>query len=227
MPSMTWHILDARAVWIKEFAAALARQAPVRAWSARVSWLGFAERWPATMTPGLPIATRRFPLQRGFARLPMPLQTLVARRMVQRIGDADDEPGESVLVLSTPHYAAVARRWPGPSVYYSTDMFRFCYADQRATEHYERRICAAVELVCPNSERIACYMREELGVPADKIVVIPNATREENVLAACATSPGSLPDDIADLPRPVAGIIGNMGDNTDWLLLEEAIARTP
>jgi glycosyltransferase involved in cell wall biosynthesis len=35
-----------------------------------------------------------------------------------------------------------------------------------------------------------------------------------------------LPADIADLRRPVAGVIGNLGENTDWELIEEAVNST-
>ena len=34
------------------------------------------------------------------------------------------------------------------------------------------------------------------------------------------------PAEMKDLCRPVAGILGNLADNTDWLLLEEVIERT-
>ena len=37
---MIWHVLDVRAIWIKEFAAALAAQVPTMAWCARISAVG-------------------------------------------------------------------------------------------------------------------------------------------------------------------------------------------
>ena len=38
---------------------------------------------------------------------------------------------------------------------------------------------------------------------------------------------GLLPADIADLPRPVAGVIGNLSANIDWTLQREIVERTP
>jgi glycosyltransferase involved in cell wall biosynthesis len=36
-----------------------------------------------------------------------------------------------------------------------------------------------------------------------------------------------LPEELADLPRPVVGVIGNLAYNMDWLLLRDAVSRTP
>ena len=39
--------------------------------------------------------------------------------------------------------------------------------------------------------------------------------------------PAALPADVAHLRRPVAGVIGNLGGNTDWLLLEKLLPLVP
>jgi len=91
----------------------------------------------------------------------------------------------------------------------------------------EREMCQRASLVCPNSHRIADHLVRECGCAPAKILVLPNAVRRSNILASPAGSPSDLPADGADLPRPVAGIIGNMGTNVNWVLLEELAAATP
>ena len=53
------------------------------------------------------------------------------------------------------------------------------------------------------------------------------ATRESNVFPKPPGHPADLPTDVADLPRPIIGIIGNLARNTDWLLLRQAIGQLP
>jgi glycosyltransferase involved in cell wall biosynthesis len=220
-----WHFLDGRCVWVREVAAVASRVSPVRIWLPRLSWAGRlrtheAELW---LEPGVP--AREFPLQRGFARWPLARLVHESARIARRLQTADPEP-RAVLVLCSPHYCDVARAWPGPRIYYATDMFRFCGDSRPAVERMERIMCRGVDLVCPNSRRIADHMVEALGVPRDKILVVPNAARAANLLQEAPSGPHPLPADVSDLPRPVAGVIGNLSSNTDWVLLEEAIART-
>ncbi len=79
----------------------------------------------------------------------------------------------------------------------------------------------------PNSRRIAEYLARERGCDPGKVRVIPNAVRESNILPASADGASELPDDCKTLPRPVAGVIGNMGSNVNWPLLEAVVAATP
>ena len=46
----------------------------------------------------------------------------VLRRLRRVCAERGVTPGASALVCSTPFYAPVAERWPGPVVYYVTDM---------------------------------------------------------------------------------------------------------
>ena len=91
--------------------------------------------------------------------------------------------------------------------------------------HLDRRMCKVAETVCPNSERIASYLREEAGCSSKKISVIPNATRAENVFEKPPGGSAEPPLDMTDLPRPIIGIIGNLAANMDWLLLSQAVKQ--
>ncbi|PYP89343.1 MAG: hypothetical protein DMF61_03800 [Blastocatellia bacterium AA13] len=221
------HVLDVRAIWLKEFASALARITPTLGWIPEISAVGALhsrERSDSLADPKLNI--RRFPLQRGFARAPVSAALRPASKINRRLAAQSQEPSRAVLVCSSPHYADVAREWPGPSVYYVTDLFA-AYGEKPARiEALDRRMCAAADLVCPNSKRIAEYLIS-IGCSETKIVVIPNATRAENVSDSPILSPDPLPEGAADLPRPVAGVIGNLAENIDWVLMSEVIGRTP
>jgi glycosyltransferase involved in cell wall biosynthesis len=70
-------------------------------------------------------------------------------------------------------------------------------------------------------------MIRDAGCDEGKIEIVPNATRASNVLRQPPGNPEALPDDVAEMPRPIAGVIGNLAANMDWELLADAIARTP
>ena len=225
---MLWHVLDVRAVWVKEFAAALDRQVPTLGWLpdiGSVAMFRHRERDEILLDPLLRV--RHFPLQRGFARRPLAWlareASRITRRLLRHSGGADS----SVLVCCAPHYAGVVARWTGPSVYYVTDLFVACGEASERIRCLDRRMCEVADIVCPNSRRIASYLVAEANCAEAKIVVIPNATRGSNVLRASLLSPQEVPGDVVSLPRPIAGVIGNLAANMDWELLEWVAGRTP
>lgn len=174
------------------------------------------------------LLVRYFPLQRGFAKFPFRVIAREAERISRRILKRTERPADSVLICTSPHYAPVAERWPGRVVYYVTDLF-VAYGDNPAfVTALDRRLCQAAHLVCPNSERVAEYLLQQAGCDAEKVSIIPNATRKANVLITPSSRPTfEAPGDVCDLSKPAAGVIGNLAGNTDWLMLEEVIARTP
>src|SRR5581483_6491035 len=80
-------------------------------------------------------------------------------------------------------------------------------------------------LVCPNSRYTSEYLQKTAGVDRNRILVVPNATRASNVLPAPLYRPDELPADLADLPRPVVVVIGNLAYNLDWHFLRETVNR--
>ena len=225
---MNWHVVDVRATWLQEFTRALAKQVPVTAWMPQISWLG-RTRTHETVTEVYGLPARVFPLQRGFSKPPINRIAGEGVRMARRLALQSDDPAATVLLITFPQYADLAREWPGPVVYYATDMFRFWdpARDQKHVERVEREACQIADLVCPNSRRIAEYMHTELGVPKGKIAICPSAVRTENLLPSCPECPATLPAAIKDLPRPIAGVVGNLAANLDWELLATTIERTP
>lgn len=222
-------LLSLGSPWLAEFARALAGQLNLTVYSPVVSWVGCvrkAER--LARLPGCETLVRCFPIQRGYFSKTLTRFVGEDTRILRRLESGCPRPGAVPLVLSLPHYARVAERWTGPVIYYATDLFR-CYAnwDHEYIRSLESKLCRRAELVCPNSHRIAAMFTQDYGCDASKIHVIPNGVRSENLLANPSIKAATMPRDTADLERPVAGVIGNLGANTDWVMVEEAVKRTP
>jgi hypothetical protein len=226
---VTWHILDARSVWIKEFSAALAKRVPVLGWVPQMSWTGAFSRWEKyeeLKNPDLPV--RHFLLQRGYSQAPISWIARPQVTLMRHLLNHSENPSTDTLVCTTPFYAPVAERWPGPVVYYLTDLTKgYAGANPDLVVRMDLRMCRVADLVCPNSQRIANYLKHEAKCSPDKIVVVPNATRAMNVYPACPVGPGALPADLQGLPRPLAGVIGNLAQNMDWLLLKQTFHQNP
>src|SRR5207237_10775967 len=104
-------------------------------------------------------------------------------RHVARLMRARDDSLQSVLISCLPHYASVTEKWPGQVIHYATDLFVAYWDNARLINELEERSCAAADLVCPNSRRVAEQLMREAHCDPAKIQIIPNATRQQNVLA--------------------------------------------
>ncbi len=224
-----WQVLDVGSIWMREFASALAVQVPTVAWEPTISNFGHFESWLRSETSdNPPLTIRHFPLQRGYARSPLIWLAPFQNKLLKTLITATSSPRQTPLICSTPFYAPLAERWPGPVVYYSTDLtFAYHGLDSAQVNKLDARMCKIAAAVCPNSRRIADYFVSQAQCPLAKITIIPNATRESNVAPAPLLHPGSLPPECRDLPRPIAGVIGNLAGNMDWLFIAESIRLTP
>ncbi len=223
-----FHVLDCRAIWVKEFASALAKIAPTLGWVPSMSLVGvFRNHEHDVMSIDPLLRLRRFPLQRGFARPLIRASSRPEVALERRLSFQSADAARCPLICSSPHYAGVAARWPGPVVYYVTDFFA-AYGEKPARIlSLDRQMSETADLVFPNSRRIADYLIYKAGFDRRKVFVIPNATRAANVMAAPALTPSTPPADASDMERPIAGVIGNLAANLDWKLLVEVIKGTP
>jgi glycosyltransferase involved in cell wall biosynthesis len=224
-----WHVLDCSAAWMKEFVSALSGQVETLGWAPERRWFGWFERWHRVEdVSDPPMRLCRYPLQRGYHLRAFGGYAPIRRALLPRLLAFSPDPAGATLVCTSPYHYPVAEAWKGPKIYYTTDMLcEYPGIDRSEIVRAERTIAGLADVVCANSQRNADYLVGEAGCPPGKVVVTPNATRESNILPEPAWLPGDLPSDAAGLPRPVAGIIGNMAGNVDWLLLQDAIAATP
>jgi glycosyltransferase involved in cell wall biosynthesis len=224
----SWSVLDTASTWMREFTSALGKTVPTIGWIPEFSWFGLLQhsyRKEAITEP--PLNAIRFPLQRGYAKAPMrwfkPLSGRVVATMINHFPNVSN----CALVCTAPFYAPVAEKWPGPVVYYSTDLTaEYDGVDREQVRRLDAELCARAAVVCPNSRRISDYLVKEAACGRSKITVIPNATRAANIRQHVVETPDECPSDLADLPRPIAGVIGNLAGNMDWVLLREAIRQT-
>jgi hypothetical protein len=225
---MLWHILDTDSIWLREFACALRANVPTRNWCPEIRNFGWLENWEKIERFSDPqIEMTRFPLQRGYARTPIGQMLPFGKDVVARLKRASSTPKFETLVCTAPFYAPVAERWPGKIVYYLTDLTKE-YAGMNAHQivRLDRRMCRVASAVCPNSSRIARYLENEAGCDPAKLTVIPNATRQQNIMDRPLMKPAAPPNDIADLQPPFLGIIGNLAGNMDWCLIQDAVEKT-
>lgn len=223
-----WQLLDARAIWVKELAAALAKQVKLLNWVPDITSTGYwqtDEQDEVIAHP--PMTLRHFPLQRGFARWPIRSILHEGKRIAARCRKYTSNESDSVLLCASPQYAMVANEWRGPVIYYMSDLYYAWGDDPSYVNYHDKLMCQRADLVCPVSERGKAYLIEKAHCLAEKIVISPMATRQANVLPAPLLQPTPLPAAIADLPRPIIGIIGNLARNTDWLFLRDAVSGLP
>jgi glycosyltransferase involved in cell wall biosynthesis len=223
------HFLDALSIWGKEFASALASRVPVIAWIPQLRWTAALQVWEHDCyIEDPPLRARFFPIQRGYRRWAVGWLSRTPDRLCAHLLRASAGYASPVLILTSPYYARLAAIWAGPVIYYVTDLLtKYGGFYEPQIRRLDKQMCRAASLVCPNSTRIANYLRDSTKCPAAKIVVVPNATRKQNLLPRVPIGPDMLPPDLADLPRPVAGVVGNLAGNMDWELLEQVVDSTP
>ena len=230
-----WHLLQVSDVLDTELASALVETVPVLAWEPLRSLFPFRvlagserERLFYNTSPGQaepPLRIRQLPLLRGFARPPLSFLARTGPSVVARLLKQTPDPERSPLICTTPFFASVAELWPGPVVYWLTDLIaEYTSQDRETVLALDRRICRAATLVCPNSVRLEQYLVDHADCDSEKIHVLPNATRAANLLPTVPRKPATLP---VSLKRPIAGVIGNLAGNMDWVLIEQLIDLTP
>ena len=227
---MTWHYLQISDTLDREFCSALSELTALVAWEPKMNFWGWAKQADLEKSISDPPIQQvcQFPLQRGFARMPFFLLAQFGRKQTQRMRRKCADPAATPLVCSTPYHAWVAEKWPGPVVYYLTDLISaYKNANDQIVQLLDVRMCQRAQLVCPNSQRIADYLIQRAECDPSKIVVVPNATRRSNLLTNPLKAPTCGPSDISGLRRPIAGVIGNLAANLDWNFLLEIIEQNP
>ncbi len=225
----SWHLLDAGGIAMKEFGAALSRIVPTICWEPAFSWFRFCRGAVDAETVEDPrLQVLRLQLQHGYSHPVVGMLSRFADRTAGTLLQVRGASAEAPLICTTPFYAPVAERWKGPVIYYLTD-FAAAYdtLNARRVISLDRTLCRVAAMVCPNSRRLADYLIQRAGCDPRKITVLPNATRSSSIRETSWQTPAELPPDLADLRRPIVGVIGNLAGNLDWELIEKAILAAP
>ena len=98
-PFTDWHLLDARAIWVKELAGALARQVKLTCWMPEISWTGYLKQYERVEAHANPVLElRHFPLQRGFAKWPLRGLLQEDARIARRLRGHTQDESKTALV---------------------------------------------------------------------------------------------------------------------------------
>ena len=222
-------ILDRRSPWLLEFAAALGDRADVVGYSGTSDLVGILRHKTSTEILGSPaLKLVSFSAQRGMFSLPSWALLSEHRRIAKLILKASVSPESTPLICCYPQYFPIADMWPGPVVYYATDLFsEYSGANFNNIRSAETKLCKRASIICPNSQRVADNLILNCGCDPARILILQNAVRHQNLLAEAPQMPHKLPIDMAQIPRPIAGVIGNMADNVDWVFTERLVQGTP
>ncbi len=225
MPISHAVVFDVRSIWVTEFARALATKIPAIGLSPTIDPLGLLYRAarPVDGDDALKVFACR--LQRGWWRSALLSER---RKLVEFVHSHAKLAPTTCVIFTSPHYASVAEAFRQcTTAYYVTDNFRACFPDERAIATLETMLAARVNHVFPNSERIRRFFVDEAKVEDDRVTVIPNGVRSENILPAPLYAPTDPPAEMPTMPRPWALVMGNLAANTDWRLLEAVIGEMP
>ena len=154
------HLLQVSDVLDLELAQALADSVEVVAWkperTARPGRIPAGQEREELRRTNLRV--RNLPLLPGFARPPISWLARTGPTVLARLLAQTPEPESTPLILTVPYFASLAELWPGPVVYWLTDLIaEYSSANRAQVQRLDRRLCAAATLLCPNSQRLAAY----------------------------------------------------------------------
>ncbi len=228
--SSAWHLLQVSDVLDIELAQALSESTPVIMWEPQRTLFPWGRSASSSISVENYENLRKvlFPLMRGYARTGLRRLASSGPSIAAMLRAETPDEETSPLICTVPYFASVAEHWKGPVVYWLTDLIA-AYAETHGVDiqALDHRMCKRATLVCPNSERLRSYLIEQAGCDPGKIQIVPNATRAANVLPQPPREAGPLPQSLRDVPRPIAGVIGNLAGNMDWKLLEQVLEAVP
>jgi len=193
----------------------------------RLSVCGFLAR-RIRLSREKPYPVVRVDVPRGYGRkffwLARPRLRVVKKWCENRFGER-----VRVAVFTIPHLAPLAQDFRDATrVYYVCDNFKgYDGWGEGFVDRREREMVKYMDHIFCVSNRIRCRFIEEYGLEEKRIHLSPNATVSEWVPQSPLKSAADLPPEVKHISRPVAGIVGTMGENTDFALLIEVAKRTP
>lgn len=116
------------------------------------------------------------------------------------------------IILTSPFYKELLKFPNSKKIYYSYDNYRL-YKGWNASNviEYEEEIIENVENIVTSSYELKKFFQYEYNVPKEKIIHIPNATRNDFIIP---DQPLCLSDNpLKHFPRPLAGCVGMIDNN--------------
>ncbi len=224
MPINNVIVFDVRSIWVTELARALATEIPTTGLRPSIDNLGLLHRAARPLNSEGALNVFACRLQRGWWRSALFSER---RKLVAFVRSRAAMNPTTCVIFTSPHYASVAGAFRAcTTAYYVTDNFRACFPEEPAIAALEAKLAACVSHVFPNSERIRRFFVDEAKVEDDRLTVIPNGVRSENVPRVPLDAPSEPPAEMPPIPRPWALVMGNLAANTDWPLLEAVVGET-
>ncbi len=224
-----WHLLQISDVLDVEMATALAEFVPVLAWKPeRGLKAAYIPPGSESELSSADVRQRALPVLPGRNRFPISLIDRFVPSILDRLLKQTAVPEHSPLICTVPYFAHVAEQWPGPVIYWLTDLIAaYSSANRRQVLSLDYRMTKAATLVCPNSNRLAEYLTDSAGCDPRKVIVVPNATRKTNLLPFAPAPHAFAHPELEHIQRPIAGVIGNLSVNMDWLLILSMMNLVP
>lgn len=158
----------------------------------------------------------------GFTRFPdfsLHMLRKMKVRTSRRFGPSD------VVVYTMPYYASLLEDDDTLCrIYLAYDPYRFYMGwNKHRVEQLEERILKAADAVCVISRQMELdWQMKTRGL----LVHLPNAT-SVRFIEEFTTGRKKPPDDLASLPKPIVGCVGNIDSSYDWPLIRELAASHP
>jgi hypothetical protein len=139
------------------------------------------------------------------------------------LGSVTPNPEMSPLICTDVTFVGVAEQWKGPVVYWPSERS----VHDRRSANEELRLCELATLVCPVSDLMAAYLVEHAECDPGKIATISSAASKTELLSSPLSAPADLPASLEHIQRPIAGIIGELAEEIDWIFLQQLVETTP
>ncbi len=133
------------------------------------------------------------------------------------------------LVMTYPHYRFLSRQVkPDYQLYYNVDDYTL-YWPERAEEvrQIELQVVEEADVTVCVSRLRAEELKRLAPSAAGKIFHVPHGAPSSALAPSATDGPMPAPADIAHLPRPLLGYVGNMEDRVDWELVAQLAQARP
>ena len=133
-----------------------------------------------------------------------------------------------IFVFNFPYYHTLINSLNCHSIYYSIDDYSQYWANrQEQTEKTEALAIKKADMTLCVSKYRQNLFQEKFASQSDKIVYLPHGCSFKFMVEQPLEQPKSLPDNLIDHRRPIAGYIGALNYRFDFLYLAKVAEKSP